>query len=67
MFFEDQKCIFCHSDDVARKPSLSHNNVVKTTTTSSKSSKPGKIVDKYISDAKEEIKKEKSRLRSEEK
>jgi len=67
MFFEDQKCIFCHSDDVVRKPSLSHNNIVKTTTTSSKSSKPGKIVDKYISDAKEEIKKEKSRLRSEEK
>jgi hypothetical protein len=67
MFFESQKCIFCHSEDVVRNPPLSHNNVVKTTTAPTGNSKPGKIVDKYISDAKEEIRKEKIKLRSEEK
>ena len=67
MFFEEQRCIFCYSEDVVRNPPLSHNNVVKTTSSSTAKSKPGTIVDKYISDAKEEIRKEKIKLRSEEK
>jgi len=61
MFFEDQKCTYCFSHDVFRLPSLSSR---KSTTTSS--DKPGKIVDKYISDVKEELKQERKTLKDEE-
>ena len=61
MFFEGQKCIYCHSEDLFRLPqgTLSKKNLDKPT-------KPGKIVDKFIKDAKEEVMKEKKKLRSEE-
>ena len=67
MFFEDQKCISCHSENVVRTPPLSHNNIIKVASVSTGTPKPGQVVDKYISDAKEEIRKEKTRLRAEEK
>lgn len=61
MFFEGQRCIHCKSEDVFREPqgSLRKKEV-------SKPVKPGKIVDKYIKDVKEEINKEKDKLKSEE-
>ena len=61
MFFENQKCVRCYSENVFRRPSLSTVPIK-----SSSSDKPGKIVDKYIEDAKSEIKKEKQKLKSEE-
>ena len=60
MFFESQKCIFCYSEDVFKLPSISENKVIKST------NKPGKIVDQYIKDAKQELKKEKKSLKTEE-
>tara|TARA_A100001015_G_C14967527_1_gene703645 strand:+ start:1469 stop:1717 length:249 start_codon:yes stop_codon:yes gene_type:complete len=61
MFFEAQRCVYCHSEDVFRLPSLSER---KTTTQGSKG--PGKVVDQYISDVKEEIEQEKKKLKEEE-
>jgi putative FmdB family regulatory protein len=61
MFFEGQRCIYCYSEDVFRLPNLSERKA------SPKDSKtPGKVVDKYISDVKEEIKQEKKELREKE-
>ena len=62
MFFEGQKCIHCYSDDVFRLP----QGVSSKGKTHNMPSKPGKIVDKYIKEVKQEIKKEKEKLRSEE-
>ena len=61
MFFEQDRCIHCASEDIFKVPSL--HTVKKTTNTTVK---PGKIVDQYIRDAKEEIKKEKRTLANEE-
>tara|TARA_B100001094_G_C17817093_1_gene616642 strand:- start:155 stop:403 length:249 start_codon:yes stop_codon:yes gene_type:complete len=61
MFFEEQRCVSCFSEDVFRKPSLNQKSVSHKST-----EKTGKVVDKYIEDAKSEIKKEKQRLKSEE-
>ena len=61
MFFENQRCIHCNSEDVFREP---QGHLQKKETVNGK--KPGKIVDKYIEDVKSEIKKEKEKLRSEE-
>ena len=61
MFFEQDQCILCSSEDIFKVPSL---QTIKKTTTTTK--KPGKIVDQYIKSAKEEIKKEKRSLASEE-
>ena len=60
MFFESQKCIFCYSENVFKLPSLSENKVTN------KINKAGKIVDQYIEDAKQELKKEKKSLKTEE-
>ena len=64
MFFENQRCIKCYSEDVFRVPS----EIILANKTDSDSSnqKPGKIVDDYIKEASEEIKKEKKRRQSEE-
>ncbi len=62
MFYEQDRCIHCMSDDIFKVPTIQARN--KTDKTSS--STAGKIVDKYIQDAKEEIKKEKRKLSSEE-
>ena len=61
MFFEQDRCIHCSSEDIFKVPSI---QIMKKTTSTTK--KPGKIVDQYIKDAKEEIKKEKRSLASEE-
>ena len=63
MFFESQRCIKCYSDEVYRIPNEIN---LPSDKNSNSPSKPGKIVDKYIEEAKEEIKKEKKRLKSEE-
>jgi putative FmdB family regulatory protein len=60
MFFEGQKCIFCYSENIFKLPSLSENKATK------KTNKAGKIVDQYIKDAKQELKKEKKSLKIEE-
>ena len=59
MSFEEQKCLFCNSEDIFKVPSLSiiEKNYNRTT------SKAGTVVDKYIKDAKEELKKEKISLK----
>ena len=62
MSFEEQKCLFCNSENIFKVPSLSIVEKKYNRTTS----KPGSIVDKYISDAKEEMKKEKILLKEKE-
>jgi len=61
MFFENQRCVFCKSEDVFRLPQGQLKKTAEPTT-----KRPGKVVDKYIEDAKEEIKQEKKKLRAEE-
>ncbi len=56
-----KECIECGSLKIFKIPSLS-----VTKTNSNGSSKPGKIVNTYIEDAKLEVKKQKKQLRSEE-
>ncbi len=60
MSFEEQKCIHCGSESIFKVPSLSKNNIF------SGANRPGKVVDKYIKDAKQEIQREKIKLKSEE-
>tara|TARA_Y100001970_G_C13736686_1_gene604171 strand:+ start:283 stop:501 length:219 start_codon:yes stop_codon:yes gene_type:complete len=62
MFFEQDRCILCNSEDIFKVPSIQ----TQARNTSTQNKKPGKIVDKYIEDTKKEIKKEKRRLASEE-
>ena len=61
MFFEGQKCIKCYSSNVFREPNIGSKKSTGTTTAT-----PGKIVDKYIKEAKEEVRAEKQKLKSEE-
>ena len=63
MFFENQRCIHCHSDDIFKVPDLQYTNIKNAKNIKTR---PGKIVDKYIEDAKKEIKKEKKKFKSEE-
>ena len=63
MFFEEQRCVKCYSDDVFRLPS---EVSVPRKEDNNKTSAPGKIVDKYIEDTKREIKEEKKKLSSKE-
>lgn len=62
MFFESQRCVKCHSEFVFKVPSIGES----APTTTSSDPKVGKVVDKYIEDAKNDIKKEKKKLSSEE-
>tara|TARA_B100000073_G_scaffold347852_1_gene363636 strand:+ start:1642 stop:1899 length:258 start_codon:yes stop_codon:yes gene_type:complete len=64
MFFEQKICIFCHSDDIFKVPSLEYTSQNNRKSESPK--KVGKVVDDYIRDAKEEIKKEKKSLKKQE-
>jgi len=64
MFFEEQRCVSCMSEDVFRLPPAGLTGISNKKEDSS--NRPGKIVDEYIKDAKEEIKKEKKKLKSEE-
>lgn len=61
MFFEDQKCVHCYSTDIFRLPSLSSKKSITESP-----SKVGRVVDKYISDVKEELKQERKTLKEEE-
>lgn len=61
MSFDGQLCLNCDSSSVFKVPSIGQAKVSKKS-----SSRPGKIVDEYIRDAKKEIKQEKLKLRSEE-
>ena len=61
MNFENQDCIECGSLNIFKVPSMS---IYKHVTNSNV--KPGKIVDNYIKETKEEIKKEKKSLRKKE-
>tara|TARA_R100001510_G_C7633752_1_gene192264 strand:+ start:1218 stop:1475 length:258 start_codon:yes stop_codon:yes gene_type:complete len=63
MFFEDQRCIHCHSDQVYRLPSNITLSSVKQDAHSKK--KPGQIVDEFIKETKKEIKKEKDNMKVE--
>ena len=62
MSFEDQVCTECNSENVFRLPqgSLAKSN------TPTGPSRPGKLVDEYIEETRQEIKKEKHKLRTEE-
>jgi putative FmdB family regulatory protein len=66
MFFEDQRCVKCSSEDVQRMPSEISIGKQTDPIDSSSTKKTGQVVDKFIEDTKKEIKKEKSRLKSEE-
>lgn len=61
MFFQQERCVLCHSEDIFKVPSIQiHSKPAETKT------KAGKIVDEFIKDAKEEVRKEKKKLASEE-
>ena len=62
MFFESQRCVYCHSSEVFKKPTLSEKINSKPTN----NKKAGLTVDQYIKDAKKEIQEEKKKLKSEE-
>lgn len=61
MSYDSQRCTKCDSCDVFKIPSLSLYKA-----SSKPTQRTGKIVDDYIRDAKEEIKQEKHKLKSEE-
>ena len=63
MDFEDQRCIECDSKLVFRVPSLSNST---RQISSTRTQRPGQIVDEYIQSTKQEIKKEKNKLKTEE-
>jgi putative FmdB family regulatory protein len=62
MFFEQKMCIHCYGDNIFKVPSIEYTGKKSASTTR----KVGKVVDDYIKEAKEEIKKEKKALQSEE-
>lgn len=61
MNFDSQTCTKCDSEDVFKIPSLSETKISIPT-----ASKAGKIVDEYIKDTRQEINKEKQKLRTQE-
>jgi len=62
-FFENQRCVKCHSEHVFKVPSI---GAPARAAQSGADPKVGNVVNKYIEDAKSDIKKEKKKLRSEE-
>jgi putative FmdB family regulatory protein len=56
MFFEDQTCVKCGSEQIFKVPSILDIRKRKTT------HRPGKVVDEYIKNAKEDLKIEKKDL-----
>jgi putative FmdB family regulatory protein len=62
MFFEQKRCVHCHSEDIFKVPSVEYTSNQPSTGPK----KPGKIVDEYIEDVKKEIKAEKKALKNEE-
>ena len=59
---ERQKsCIHCESEKIFKVP-----NVLRSKKNNFSNFKPGKLVDEYITQTKEEVKKEKHRLKNEE-
>lgn len=64
MFFEHQRCVSCQSENVFRLPPAGITGIVEKK--EQNSTKPGQVVDQYIKDAKEEVKREKKKLKSEE-
>lgn len=63
MFFEDQRCVKCHSEHVFKVPSIGE---AARSAEPGADPKVGSVVNKYIEDTKSDIKKEKKKLRSEE-
>lgn len=62
MFHEQRECILCHRiDTITKKPSFR----IKKEETSAVS-RPGKVVDEFIQDAKKELKQQRRELKSEE-
>ena len=62
MFFENQRCLHCNSENVFRYP---QGNYIKSEIADTNHNRPGAIVDKYIEDVKKEVKKEKEKLKKE--
>lgn len=60
MSYDEQTCIYCKSSDVFKIPSLASRQQKNIPT------RVGKVVDQYLKDAKEEVEKEKNKLRSRE-
>jgi len=62
MNYDDQVCVSCQSKNIFKIPSI---NVINNNKTVGQP-RAGKVVDKYISDTKEDIKREKKKLSSRE-
>lgn len=62
MSFEGQLCTECNSESVFRLP---QGSLAKSSIPTGPS-RPGKLVDEYIQETRQEIKKEKQKLRTEE-
>ena len=65
MFFESQRCVKCHSDDLQKIPTEIFIEANKDTKEVSKV-RPGKLVDEFIQETKKEVKKEKQKLKQQE-
>ena len=64
MFFENQRCVKCHSEDVFKLPS--EITTSKPENEMKAPNKPGQIVDEYIKETRKAVKEEKKKLSSEE-
>tara|TARA_B100000085_G_scaffold278277_1_gene299848 strand:- start:638 stop:898 length:261 start_codon:yes stop_codon:yes gene_type:complete len=64
MFFESQRCIKCHSDDIQKIPTEIFIENTDSCDTSSK--RPGKLIDEFIEESRKEVKKEKEKLKKQE-
>ena len=62
MFHEQRECILCHRiETIVKVPNFSIKNPKNE-----QQSRPGKVVDEFIKDAKKDLKKQKKELKSEE-
>ena len=61
---QQNSCVLCNGESVFKIPAIANTNISKSN--KKESLRPGHVVDDYIKLAKEEVRKEKRRLQSEE-
>jgi len=61
---QQNSCILCSGESVFKIPAIANTNISKNN--KNKNSPPGRLVDDYIKQTKQDVKREKRRLKSEE-
>ena len=61
---QQNSCILCNGESVFKIPAIANTNISKSN--KNESLRPGHLVDDYIKQTKQDVKKEKRRLKSEE-